>query len=77
MDIHRLNDSELGAVTGGSGGCTTTPRFQVGDRVSLMVYPEYGVGTVTNVYMDGTLWKCTVRFDAGEIDAPEIEFIWA
>ena len=77
MDIHRLNDSELEAVTGGSGECTSMLCFQVGDRVSLIVYPEYGVGTVIRVYMDGTVWKCTVRFDADEIDAPEIEFIRA
>ena len=77
MEINSLNDSELGAVTGGSGGNGRGQRFKVGDKVSLMAYPQYGVGIVKYVYceQEGTEWKCSVAFDAGTVDALEDEFI--
>lgn len=73
-DKNILNDNELQEVTGGSVS-TSTPRFQVGDKVSLIVYPEFGVGVVQKVYMSGGIWKCLVKFDAGLIDTSDIEFI--
>ena len=74
-DKNRLSDSSLEKAIGGAGGYASAPRFKVGDKVTLIVYPEYGIGTVVNVYSDGMGWKCTVRFDAGIMDASDIEFI--
>ncbi|MBQ3797134.1 MAG: hypothetical protein II842_12830 [Butyrivibrio sp.] len=74
-DKNRVNDNELTAVTGGAATKASAPRFQVGDKVTLIVYPEFGIGTIVNVYMGGTGWNCTARFDSGIIDASDIEFI--
>ena len=68
-----LNDALLGAVVGGDGP-VNPPRFMVGDSVTLVVYPEYGVGTILCVYQDGSDWKCTVQFPGGEMNASEDEF---
>ena len=71
-----MNENELETITGGALGTTaSTPRFAIGDKVMLLVYPEFGVGTVMNVYMQASMWKCVVRFDSGMIDASDIEFI--
>lgn len=74
-DRNMINDAELENVTGGVTGIASTPRFSIGDKVMLLVYPEFGVGTVMSVYMQGAVWKCTVRFDSGIIEASDIEFI--
>ena len=66
-------DETLEVVAGGK--LASTARFQVGDKVTLIVYPEFGVGTVASIYMQGGIWKCVVRFDSGIIEASDIEFI--
>ena len=71
----RLNEAELKEVAGGANGYGSAPRFDVGDKVSLMLYPEFGVGVVKNVYMSNGVWNCTVIFDTGITDASDIEFI--
>ena len=48
---YRLDIDDLENVTGGTQVAATTPRLSVGDRVTIRLYPEYGVGTVTNVYL--------------------------
>ncbi len=70
-----LNEVELKEVAGGANGYASAPRFNVGDKVTLIVYPEFGVGVVKNVYMNNGVWKCTVMFDTGIMDASDIEFI--
>ncbi len=72
---NRLNEVELEEVAGGANGYASAPRFNVNDKVTLIVYPEFGVGVVKNVYMSNGIWKCTVKFDAGIMDASDIEFI--
>ncbi len=74
-DINTLNEVELEKVAGGVNGYASAPRFSVGDKVTLIVYPEFGVGVVKNVYMSNGIWKCTVKFDAGIMDASDIEFM--
>ena len=77
MEKKKLNDNELKQVSGGIAGSSMYPtaRYKVGDRVKLAIYPEYGIGTVMSSYFDGTEWKCSVKFDAGIMDASEIEFV--
>ncbi len=70
-----LNDDELKEVAGGATGYASTARFSVGDKVTLIVYPEFGIGVVKSVYMKSGSWYCTVFFDAGIMDASDIEFV--
>ena len=72
---YRLDIDDLENVTGGTQVAATTPRFSVGDRVTIRLYPEYGVGTVTNVYINNSMWTCQVYFDAGVMDASQDEFL--
>ncbi len=72
---NKLNEVELKEVAGGANGYASAPRFNVGDKVTLIVYPEFGIGTVKNVYFSNGTWKCTVMFDAGIMEASDIEFI--
>ncbi|WP_022776999.1 hypothetical protein [Butyrivibrio sp. AE3009] len=74
-EIIMVKDNELENIAGGAAGTASTPRFAIGDKVMLLIYPEFGVGTVMNVYMQASMWKCVVRFDSGMIDASDIEFI--
>ena len=46
-------------------------------EVTLFLYPEYGTGIVMATYMEGGVWKCRVKFEAGLMDAPDIEFCLA
>ena len=71
---YRLDIDDLENVTGGTGESYPVPKYNVGDRVLLNVYPDYGVGTVMNVYFKDSIWTCQVRFDAGIMDAPQDEF---
>ena len=73
-DNNRLDRSELEFVTGGASSNIGQPRFQHGDRVKLLLYSEYGPGTVQSSYFDGDVWKCVVIFSAGTMEAPETEF---
>ena len=73
-DKNKLDESELKSVSGGTNVTNVTQRFKQGDRVKLVVYPEFGVGEVMNVYFDGTVYKCVAKFNAGTMEAPEIEF---
>ncbi len=72
-DKNRVQDTELEKVAGGYG-YPPVSRYKVGDKVTLAVYPEYGIGTVVSVYTDATGFKCMVKFDAGIMDASEYEF---
>ncbi len=77
-DKNLMNNEELKNVTGGSVSATpsaTTPKYSVGDKVTVLLYSEFGVGTVTNVYFKNSVWNCQVRFDAGIMDAPQDEFV--
>ena len=69
-----VSDVELKEVTGGANSYASTARFSVGDKVTLIVYPEFGIGVVKSVYMKNGSWYCTVFFDAGIMDASDIEF---
>lgn len=46
-------------------------------EVTLFLYPEYGTGIVMATYMEGGVWKLRVKFEAGLMDAPDIEFCLA
>ena len=72
-----LNEEQLDQATGGTGPHLPPQRFNVGDRVQLLVYPKYGVGKVTAVNITGSSWTCTAKFDAGVVTADESEFITA
>ncbi len=75
MEDRRLTDEQLINVAGGAGGSIPPQRFNVGDRVLLRIYPEYGVGTVRECRVESGSWKYTVQFDAGMMTADEFEFI--
>ncbi len=69
-----LNEAELEEVAGGVIGYASAPRFSVDDKVTLIVYPEFGIGVVKNVYMRDGIRYCTAHFDAGIMEASDIEF---
>lgn len=69
-----MEESELFYVAGGTNSDTTAPRFKVNDKVTLIVYPQFGIGIVKNVYQKTDGWYCTVAFDTGVVDASDIEF---
>ncbi|WP_024864866.1 hypothetical protein [Butyrivibrio sp. FCS014] len=71
----RLNDDQLNNVAGGKGLNIPPQRFNVGDKVLLRIYPEYGVGIVREAKVEASAWKYTVQFDAGMMTADEFEFI--
>ncbi|MCR5789824.1 MAG: hypothetical protein K6G83_08045 [Lachnospiraceae bacterium] len=68
-----LNEVQLGKVAGGEEA-SDPPKYHENDQVRLIVYPEYGVGTVLSVYPDGSGWKCSAQFSDGIMDASEDEF---
>ena len=74
-----LSNETLEKVTGGAGTSATpsatTPKYSVGDKVAVLLYPEFDTGTVTNVYIKNSMWYCQVRFDAGIMDASQDEFV--
>ena len=74
--IKQLTESELAKASGGSTLDAPMPvqRFSPGDKVTLSVYPEYGIGTVQYVYWESDAWFCTVQFAAGTMSAYEEEF---
>ena len=79
---NKLNDEQMKQVSGGRGETVVpTQHFFEGDRVMLLLYREYGVGTViaTKCVRDskGPHWECTVQFDMGIMTADETEFIAA
>ena len=69
-----LNPDQLGRVTGGTANIPAA-KYHIGDRVSLIVYPEYGVGVINQIInkVPGG-YDCVVIFDAGIITADESEF---
>ncbi len=75
MNETQLNETQLNQVTGGSDISFSPQRFNVGDRVLLRLYAEYGVGTVREARMVSGGWQYTVQFDAGMMTADEYEFI--
>ena len=40
-----------------------------------LLYPEFGIGKVRNVYLKNSYWYCQVTFDQGIMDANQDEFI--
>ncbi len=74
-----MENEELEKVTGGlsfsATPSATTPKYNVGDKVSVLLYPEFGIGTVRNVYLKNSYWYCQVMFDQGIMDANQDEFI--
>ena len=72
---NKLTDEQLREVSGGSQVVIPPQRFNVGDRVLLRIYPEYGVGTVREAKVVTSGWQYTVQFDAGMMTADEFEFI--
>ncbi len=75
MENILLTEQELKNVAGGAGLNIPPQRFNVGDKVLLMIYPEYGVGTVRQAKVVSGSWQYTVQFDAGMMTADEFEFI--
>lgn len=77
-DKNIMKNEELEKVTGGATNSATpsatTPKYSVGDKVTVLLYPEFGVGSVTNVYLKNSMWNCQVRFDSGLMDASQDEF---
>ncbi len=73
-DNKTLNNEQLEKVSGDANSSISSCKFTVGDKVTLFLYPEYGTGTVMATYMEGGVWKCRVKFEAGLMDAPDIEF---
>ena len=73
----RMTEEQLNSVAGGIGVGQDVPpqHFNVGDKVLLRLYPEYGVGIVRSAYVESGAWKLTVQFDAGMMTADEFEFI--
>ncbi|MBP3196906.1 MAG: hypothetical protein J6N21_07860 [Butyrivibrio sp.] len=74
---NKLTEDQLREVSGGSVAGVVIPpqRFNVGDKVLLRIYPEYGVGTVREAKVVTSGWQYTVQFDAGMMTADECEFI--
>ncbi len=76
--MNMMNEEKLEKVVGGKTiAGSATSRFAVGDRVTLIVYPDFGVGVVKSVYNSDMGWKCVVLFDSGMIDALQDEFLMA
>ena len=76
MDKVKLNDELLDSVSGGANEYLTQ-KFDIGNRVMLSVYPEFGIGTVREVHLDGRFrcWMCEVAFDGGIIECDQDELI--
>ena len=74
-NMNKLNEEQLQDVVGGSNINLGPQRFNVGDKVLLRIYPEYGVGIVREAKVVSGNWKYTVQFDAGMMTADECEFI--
>ncbi len=73
----QLDMDEISKVAGGTDGGTNIPaqRFNVGDKVLMRVYSEFGVGTVREAKVVNSKWQYVVQFDSGMITADEFEFI--
>ena len=73
-----MKNEELEKVSGGVSFSATpsanTPKYSVGDKVTVFLYPEFGVGTVRNIYLKNSAWYCQVKFDQGIMDANQDEF---
>ncbi len=74
-NMDKLKDEQLKNVAGGSNVTINPQRFNVGDKVILRIYPEYGVGIVREAKVVSGSWQYTVQFDAGMMTADEFEFI--
>ena len=70
-----LNDESMNKVSGGVGSDIPAQHFFKGDKVLLMLYPQYGVGIVREAVVVAGSWQLTVQFDAGMMTADEYEFI--
>ena len=70
-----LNDESMNKVSGGVDSDIPAQHFNVGDKVLLRLYPQYGVGTVREAVVVAGSWQLTVQFDAGMMTADEFEFI--
>ncbi len=70
-----LSDKEAEMITGGKGASIPAQHFNVGDKVLLRLYPQYGVGIVREASVVAGSWQYTVQFDAGMMTADEFEFI--
>ena len=76
MDDKRIrNEEELNGTAGGRGPVIPPQHFNVGDKVLLRLYPEYGVGTVRSASMVSSGGQYVVQFDSGMMTADEYEFI--
>ena len=74
IESKKINDNQTIQVTGGSGGINKKI-YNVGDKVKLNIYPEFGIGTVHSVYIKDDDWVCTVYFKEGIMDAVQYEFM--
>ena len=72
-EINALDNESLEKVSGGMSA--ESCKYNVGDRVIVQIYPEYGVGTVLNTYLNHRVWICRVLFDSGEMEADQNEFL--
>lgn len=72
-----LNDDQLNNIAGGNGVDIPVPHFSKGDKVTLIIHPEYGIGIVLSVFLEQKEWMVIARFDKGIIEASEYEFISA
>ena len=75
--ITSINDDVLDQAAGGACGNIPPQHFNIGDRVKLLLYPEYGIGTVMDASLVSNDWHYSVQFDAGLMSANETEFIHA
>ena len=73
-DKNGLNEKELEQATGGIIADAPRQLYSVGDKVTLLVYPEYGVGTVTGVQLVSGSWSCVVQFGDNTVTADQSEF---
>ncbi len=71
---NKLDDDMLDKVSGGDGGDVPPQLFNIGDRVTLKVYPQYGIGTVVEARLVSGSWQYTAEFDGGTMTADESEF---
>ncbi len=72
---YKLTEEMTEKTAGGAGVDIPPQRFNVGDKVLLRIYPEYGVGTVREAKVVSGGWQYVVQFSAGMMTADECEFI--
>ncbi len=70
-----LNEEQLETVAGGTISDLPRQLFSVGDKVTLFVYPDFGVGVITAAQLVSGNWQYVAQFGDNTITADQSEFL--